>query len=270
MRPFLASGRALQLLAAGVCFLLAAGLGVALDGTRGEVPVDRLAGRVVGPPSPVPVPMAIWLAHLADRGPTAAALAAVALIATLRRRLWPALAVVVTGVTVHLLVGLGKGLVDRTLFGPGPSYPSGHVAGATAVLTVAMLVVGPADRRLRWVMGGVLALLPVGTALGAIWTQSHVMTDVVGGALVGAGGALFVWSILVPAPSPAQPGTEGDRDASILPVAGRPGDDGRQEPGEGTRAQALPFQRRKHPEPWPTRQPPVASPARRRPSPRSR
>ena len=231
MRARLTSGRALQVLAACVCFLLAAGLGAALDGTRGEVPVDRLARRVVGPPSPVPDSMAIWLAHLADRGPTAAALAAAALIAVLRRRLRLAMAVVVTGVTVHLLVGLGKELVDRTLFGSGPSYPSGHVAGATAVLSVAVLVVGPADLRLRWVMGGVLALLPVGTALGAIWTQSHVMTDVVGGALVGAGGALFVWSILVPSPSPAKPGIEGDRDASVLPAAGRPGYDGCQEPG---------------------------------------
>jgi len=207
MRPATVPVRALQLLAGGACLLVAAGLGAALDGTRGAVGVDRLASRLIGPPSPVSGPVALRLAQLGDRGPTVAALAVIAAAAILHhRRLRPALAVVVTGAATQALVLLGKQLVDRTLFGSAPAYPSGHVAGSTAVLVLAVLVAGHADSRVRWLVVAGSLLLPVGTSLGNLWTQSHVMTDVVGGAFLGAGAALVIWTAFMPSASaPARP-----------------------------------------------------------------
>lgn len=217
MRQTTVPVRAVHLLAGGACLLVATGLGAALAGTRGSVALDRLASRLIGPPSPVSGTVALRLAQLGDRGPTVAALGVVAAAAILhQRRLRPALAVIITGAATQALVLLGKQLVDRTLFGSAPAYPSGHVAGSTAVLVLALLVAGQGDSRVRWgvIAGGVL--LPVGTALGNLWTQSHVMTDVAGGAFLGAGAALVIWSAFTPsvpaASGPRGPGAVGHRD----------------------------------------------------------
>lgn len=190
------------------CLLGAAALGAALDGVRGEVALDRLSRRVVGPPSPVSGPTAIRLAQLSDRGPILVALLLVAGVAAVRyRSLRPVLTVAATAALAQGLVVLGKRLVDRTLFSSGTSYPSGHVAGATAVLVLAVLVAGHDGIRIRLLVGVLVAPLVLGTALGALWTQSHVLTDVLGGGLVGAGSALVAWSVLGPRPSLDRGGT---------------------------------------------------------------
>lgn len=201
-----------QLLGSGVCLLAAGTLGAVLDGALGPVGFDRFADRLVGPPSPSPLsPLTVSrLAQLADRGPIALALLVVALVAVaVHRRPQPALAVALAGALTQALVILGKWLVDRRLltsgasvppvFVPsGPTYPSGHVSGATVVLVLAVLAVAPAGRRAQVAVGGLVLVLPIGTSLGALWTNSHVMTDVIGGVLVGAGAALAVWATVVP------------------------------------------------------------------------
>lgn len=193
------------------CLVAAAGLGLALHGTAGEVALDRASNRVVGPPSPVSGPVAIRLAELGDRGVVALALAVVAVLAASRTRsLRPALAVAVAGASAQLLVLVGKRMVDRTLFTTGSSYPSGHVAGAVTVSVLALLAARAERRRIRVAVAALAGLLPLGTALGALWTQSHAMTDVLGGALVGAGVALVAWSALVPPAPTTGVGCPGD------------------------------------------------------------
>lgn len=202
-RTVSAKARVTQTLAGGAGLLTAGALGVALHGTRGDVAFDRLSARVVGPPSPVPGRVAIALAHLGDREPIAVVLGLVAVVAVFRyRRLLPVLAVIGTGALTQALVLLGKRWVDRTLFSSGATYPSGHVAGATAVFLLAVLVTRHGSRRTLWLVSAVVAMLPLGAALGAIWTQSHVMTDVLGGSLVGAGAGLVAWSALGPSGPP--------------------------------------------------------------------
>ncbi|MEO5679851.1 MAG: phosphatase PAP2 family protein [Acidimicrobiales bacterium] len=220
--------RALEALAGLGCLVAAAALGAALHGTRGEVSFDRVAAHVIGPPSPVPGPVAVGLARLADRGPTALLLVVIAAAAAvLHRRVRPALATLAAGAVTQGLVLVGKRRVQRTLFGDGATFPSGHVAGATAVLVLAVLVAGHRGRRVAGVVGLCAGLLPVGAALGAIWTQSHVWSDVVGGALVGAGVPLVLWAIAVSVePSPARLDTRSDPDnrpvrGSSAPEAGQ-------------------------------------------------
>lgn len=209
---------------ASTCLLGAAALGAALDGVRGEVGIDRLSSRVVGPPSPVSGSTAVGLAELSGRAPVALALVLVAAWAGTRyRSLLPVFAVAGTALLTQGLVLLGKRLVDRTLFSSGTTYPSGHVAGATALLVLALLVSAHDGLRTRLLVGVALAVVVVATALGALWTQSHVLTDVIGGALVGAAAALLAWSAVVPRtrrPRPQRPdsgdGAEVQGDPSVL------------------------------------------------------
>lgn len=206
------------------CLLLATALGARLADVRGDVAFDRLADRVVGLPSPVSGPVAAAMSGLADRRPAAMWFLVVAVTAVaLHRRLLPGVAVLATGAVTQGMVLLGKRLVHRTLFSDGPSYPSGHMAGATALLVVAVLVVRHRGPWTAWVVGGLVSILPVMAALGAIWTQSHVWTDVIGGAMTGGGVALVLWSALVWREPDDRPALE-DRDPSVLrPAAvGRP------------------------------------------------
>ena len=199
-------------LAGGACLLAAAVMGSALHQVRGAVAFDRVAGAVVGIPSPVSGQVALFLARVADRAPIAVYLLVLATAAALlHRRARPVLAVLVAGPLTQGLVLLAKRLVDRTLFSDGPTYPSGHVAGSTVLAVLAVLVVRNRSRRVTLIVAGGVGLVPLAAALGAIWTQSHVWTDVVGGALTGAGVALLLWVVLVPVqPPPEDDAEEGN------------------------------------------------------------
>ena len=172
-----------------------------------------MAARLVGPQSPlVRGTAAIALSRLVDREPAALFfLLLAASAAALHRQVRPVLAVVATGAATQALVLLGKRLVDRTLFSDGPTYPSGHMAGATAILVLGVLIVRPRGPMAVAALGAAGGILALATALGAIWTQSHVWTDVVGGALLGAGTSLVLWSAIVPAPTGEAPGRDGAR-----------------------------------------------------------
>lgn len=181
------------------CLLAAAALGAGLHGTGGATGLDLLAARVIGPPPPVPGSMAIAAARLADREPAFVYFLLVAAAGgLLHRHVRPIVAVLATAAAVQGLVLLGKHLVDRTLFSDGPSYPSGHMAGATAIWVLVVLLAAAQGRRAAGLVGLTIGLLPVATALGAIWTQSHVWTDVLGGGLIGTGTALLSWWVFVP------------------------------------------------------------------------
>ncbi len=197
--PGAAAARAVQGLLGADCILAGSALGAALHHTRGEVAFDRVTAAVIGPPSPLPHALTLVMARLADRGPATILFLALALTAAvLHRRVRPVLAVLATGAVTPGLVLVGKRLADRTVFNGGLTYPSGHVAGSTALAVAAVLVLRGQSPCARRAVGAAAVLLPVVTALGAIWTQSHVWTDVVGGALAGAGASLLVWSALVP------------------------------------------------------------------------
>ena len=181
------------------CLLAAAALGAVLHGTRGATGFDLLAARVIGPPPPVPATMAIAAARLADREPVIVYLLLVAAAGgLLHRHVRPIVAVLASAAAAQGLVLLGKHLVDRTAFSDGPSYPSGHMAGATAIWVLVVLLAAAQGRRAAGLVGLTIGLLPVATALGAIWTQSHVWTDVLGGGLIGTGTALLSWGCSSP------------------------------------------------------------------------
>jgi len=187
------------------CLLAAAALGAVLHGTRGPTGLDLLAARVIGPPSPVPATVALAAARLADREPAIMYFLLVAVAGgLLYRHGRPIVAVLASGAAAQGLVLFGKHLVDRTAFTAGPSYPSGHMAGATAVWVLVVLLAAGRGRRAAGLVGLTIGLLPVATALGAIWTQSHVWTDVLGGGLIGTGTALLSWWVFVP-PVPVRP-----------------------------------------------------------------
>lgn len=208
---------------ASLCLLGAAGLGASLHGVRGEVDLDRLSSRILGPPSPVSGPTALRLAQLSGRGPIVVALLLLGGWAGVRyRSLRPVVAIGGAAALAQGSVILGKRLVDRTLFSSGTSYPSGHVAGATVVLVLALLVSASDGFRTRLLVGTGLGALLVGTALGALWTQSHVLTDVIGGGLVGTGASWLTWVVVVPdGLRPRRRTTARDKgDPSVL-VAGR-------------------------------------------------
>lgn len=83
---------------------------------------------------------------------------------------------------------VGKPLVDRRLYG-GPCFPSGHAAGVTCIVVIALLA-APRGRRLATTAVGAPAMLAVSVAVvGLGW---HFPTDVLGGFGVGAGVMLSV------------------------------------------------------------------------------
>lgn len=87
------------------------------------------------------------------------------------------------------------------------SFPSGHTANAA---TLAVLAVAVAASRWRWWVGAVGALYILLMAVSRLVLGVHWCTDVLGGALAGAGAALLVLALLPMVPPStgvaAQPG----------------------------------------------------------------
>jgi len=138
-----------------------------------------------------------WLGHGVGR---ALSLAVIALL-VLRRHRWVALAAFAVAETAAPLSStLLKWLVDRPRPGNGlvhplgSSFPSGHAtyAGATCVALV-LLFTTPGPRRRRWWALAVAGI--AGMAWSRTYLQAHWLSDVVAGALLGAGISLLVFTL---------------------------------------------------------------------------
>src|SRR5206468_3648905 len=83
-------------------------------------------------------------------------------------------------------------IVDRTM-GSGLAYPSGHVTGAAALATVAVLLAHRQwGRRAARSVAVAAATLPLVVGAGVVRLGWHYATDVVGGAAVGTATVLSV------------------------------------------------------------------------------
>jgi membrane-associated phospholipid phosphatase len=120
---------------------------------------------------------------------------AVAAILLIVRRRWAALYFIVASAASAGVVQLLKNLFGRARpedmlvasdFG---SFPSGHVANA-ATIAVAIGIIVP--KLWVWIAGAIYTLL---MAVSRTYLGVHWFTDTIGGALIGAGVALLVWTI---------------------------------------------------------------------------
>jgi undecaprenyl-diphosphatase len=116
--------------------------------------------------------------------------AAVEWLRTRRAVVVPFLVVVIGGQA--LATGLVKGLVGRprpelgALAGLGPSFPSGHTAGAAATFAACALVLGRArSPRAQAVLTGVAVGLAVAVGASRVLLGVHWFSDVLGGLALG-------------------------------------------------------------------------------------
>ncbi|MRX44597.1 phosphatase PAP2 family protein [Agromyces kandeliae] len=120
---------------------------------------------------------------------------AIAVILLAVRRPWAALYFVTASVASALIVQLLKNLFGRArpediiVLSDFGSFPSGHVANAaTIAVTIGIIV----PRGWVWFWGVVYTVL---MAISRTYLGAHWITDTIGGALVGAGAALLVWTV---------------------------------------------------------------------------
>lgn len=73
------------------------------------------------------------------------------------------------------------------------SYPSGHAArmGFLAVLAVALIAPGAGQPLAKRILTAFVLILAAAMLISRVYIGDHWMTDVVGGALIGVGSALF-------------------------------------------------------------------------------
>jgi membrane-associated phospholipid phosphatase len=118
-----------------------------------------------------------------------------AVILLIVRRPWAALFFVVASAASAGVVQLLKNLFGRARpedmlvasdFG---SFPSGHVANA-ATIAVAIGIIVP--KLWVWIVGAIYTIL---MAVSRTYLGVHWFTDTIGGALIGAGVALLVWTL---------------------------------------------------------------------------
>lgn len=199
----------LFLLAAGVSLALFLALAMLVSGANGPVGLDRVAhwlsenswvGRALGADkndvqswrfarATAPLGSAVWVA-------TSAAVLFVLALA-LRDRLGAAVALAAPAMTFVLIEYVAKPLINQPTPTIGRGFPSGHVAGVTAVVLVALVMVAR-----RW--GPVLAALgvPVAAVLIAVVSFAvlrlnlHYPTDVAGGVLLATAVVLGLTGLL--------------------------------------------------------------------------
>lgn len=199
------SSRPLVGTAGGVLLALSVLLGLQLEAYDNAAPVPLDLGAAawadmlrVGMP---------WTLSLAEGlnwlGGGIVAIAVVPLVVVaallLARRPWAALTAAVAMVASAGAVQVLKWLFDRErpelmlVTSDAGSFPSGHTANAATLAVLAIAVVGS---RRRWWVGMVGALYILLMAVSRLVLGVHWCTDVLGGALAGAGAALLVVALL--------------------------------------------------------------------------
>jgi membrane protein DedA with SNARE-associated domain/membrane-associated phospholipid phosphatase len=178
-----------------------------------------------------------WLGATAVTVPV---LTVVGVVLARRRRSWaPVFDIAVvygTAVLLHAVVGQ---VVHRPrppeaawlVSAHGWSYPSGHTTQAVAAWGIlALLVVGNASRRNRFVAGAAAAIIAILVAASRVYLGVHWATDVLGGAAM-ATAVLALWSgyrlsWFAPAAGPTSPKTPArweSRSSTRIRPGGTPG-----------------------------------------------
>jgi undecaprenyl-diphosphatase len=162
------------------CAVVVVALGLAVRGQRsGTAFDDEVDARVM---RDVPTGVLNTLLHLTDPVPMALALAAVAVLAALRRR-WPvcAVAVVAPLLALGLTEAVLKPLVHRTQQGL-LAYPSGHESAPGCLATMLALLVLRSTWSTPAKIAGVsvLVLFLAACAIGLIGAFFHYATDTIG------------------------------------------------------------------------------------------
>jgi undecaprenyl-diphosphatase len=178
---------------AAVLLVLEALLGLHVRGGTTPLHIDKVGARIAAQnlgrlDSPQFLDKVVWLGAPDFVLPMVAALA----VWAWRRRDRFGMALSVVGpvaalVTTEVIV---KPLVDRTN-GGALAYPSGHVTGATALATVAVLLAyrhGGRDRAA--LVAAVVAIVPLVVAVGVVRIGWHWATDAAGGLAAGMAGVL--------------------------------------------------------------------------------
>lgn len=119
------------------------------------------------------------------------------------RRRWVQLAAFALAVvTSEILVNVLKHAYDRPrppgaiIATTGASFPSGHaIAGAVTAVGLVIVLLPPGRSRLRWEIGAVAFAFLM--ALSRVYLAAHWLSDVVAGALLGAGLALGFPALLM-------------------------------------------------------------------------
>lgn len=131
-------------------------------------------------------------------GPVVAAITAVAIVTTLLilRWWWAAVTVAATAIVCIAIAAPLARVVARlrpeeSLAEIVPtSFPSGHVAFATALVTVLILLF---RHWLWWVLGG---LWVIWMAWSRTYLAAHWLTDVIGGLFLGVAVGILVWAVV--------------------------------------------------------------------------
>jgi membrane-associated phospholipid phosphatase len=108
-------------------------------------------------------------------------------------------------ITTTWIVGRPRPDVPRLDSSPvGSSFPSGHVAAATAYTAVAIVIFE--RTRNAWIRGvtvAVMIVVPLAVGLARMYRGMHYLTDIVAGVALGAASVIVVYVIFRP-PSPSE------------------------------------------------------------------
>jgi undecaprenyl-diphosphatase len=131
------------------------------------------------------------------------AIRTVVVVILIVRSRWLGLSAFLMAVVIsELLIGPLKSLYDRPrpphplIAVSGASFPSGHaVAGAVTAVGIVLVLLPPGHTRWAWERGAVFYVLLM--AWSRTYLNAHWFSDVVAGALLGGGIALFCSAFLV-------------------------------------------------------------------------
>lgn len=188
-RPALDRAVRTPLLVVGaVAAFAAVGVGMLVAGTSSAVAVDDPVQAAVSAVWPDPGEVA-YAVDLVGDPRVVAVLTSLLLAACAVTRRWRAAAVTVVAVfAVGATATLAKPLTGRTIHGDNLSYPSGHVAMATVLVTVAVLafldLVGGGRTRHVFVFCGASVVAALMMSFDQIAIEAHYPTDAFGGACV--------------------------------------------------------------------------------------